>query len=234
MAEGWKALKDALNSGSQILFVTMTPKHLSNPDYRSIINEIESRSIALKEIDERELRQVCDTVQAQGVVALMRQRSYELDRKHLEHASLLVFADRIADPGNLGSIVRTSDWFAADCLILSEGCVELHNEKVVRSTSGSIFHVPIIEHADTPTTLSWLKEVGFKVVVTSADGKISYARAEYGAKNVIVLGSEASGISPSVRAHADVVVKIPLNGKAESLNVGVAFGIVLAHLRNEG
>jgi len=164
----------------------------------------------------------------------MRQRTYELDRKHLENASLLVFADRIADPGNLGSIVRTSDWFGVDCLILSEGCVELHNEKVVRSTSGSIFHVPIIEHADTATTLAWLKELGFKVFVTAAEGKVSYARAEYGTRNVIVLGNEASGISPSVRGQADGTVKIPLNGKAESLNVGVACGIVLAHLRNQG
>lgn len=234
VVEGWKALKDALNAGSQILFVAVTAKHLANPDYRPIIREIESRSIGLKEIDELELRRVSDTVHAQGVVALLRQRTYELDQKHLDNASLLVFADRIADPGNLGSIVRTSDWFAVDCLILSEGCVELHNEKVVRSTSGSIFHVPIIEHAETAATLSRLREHGFKVIVTAAEGKTSYARADYGAKNVIVLGSEASGIDPSVRGQADLTVKIPLVGRAESLNVGVACGIVLSHLRNKG
>ena len=233
IVEGWRPVKDALNAGIQLDTVAVTPKYLENPDYRSLLDEIEKRRITLKELSEIELHQVSDTVHAQGVIAIAHQRKTTLGNVLSTGPSLIVYADRIADPGNLGSIVRTCDWFGVDALLLSEGCVELYNEKVVRSTAGSIFHIPIIEQLESEHVLPQLKETGFSIIATSGDSKINYTGIEYKKMNVLVFGSEANGVRQDLRHLADEVVCIPQTGKAESLNVSVSCGIMLANLRNK-
>jgi TrmH family RNA methyltransferase len=232
IVEGWRPLKDALNSGFRMEYVALTAQLAANPDHQAIIAELGSRKVELKELNEIELRQVSDTVHAQGVIALVEQKQHSLDKILSGKKGLFVYADHISDPGNVGSIVRTCDWFGVDALLLSEGCVELYNEKVVRSTSGSIFHIPVIEHVIASDLLPRLKALGFWVVATAGDSKSGYLDVHYGEKNVIAFGSEASGVSKEVRQLSDEVVKIPQRGRAESLNVGVACGIVLSHISN--
>jgi TrmH family RNA methyltransferase len=232
--EGWKSLRDALNSDFHIEFVAMKHQFAGNPEYGSFVRDIESRRIDLKELSDIELNQVADTVHAQGVVAIIRQKTRILDEVLSNDSRLIVVADRVADPGNLGTMVRTCDWFGVDRLILSTGCVDLYNEKVVRSTSGSIFHLPVFENADAKSVLSQMKERGFRIIATAGDAKTSYVDVKYEEKNVIIFGNEAGGVQSDTRRLADTVVGIPRQGKAESLNVGVACGIVLSHLRNQG
>ena len=232
IVEGWRALKDALNSGFHIDYVAVTGPYVKNPDYQTIIHDIERRKIPLKELTEVELRQVSDTVHSQGVLALVDQKVVSLDHLGRSNSSLVVVADRVADPGNLGSIIRTCDWFGVDALILTEGCVDLYNEKVVRSTAGSIFHLPVIEHAPVDGTVTALKSLGFSIIGSAGEAKSSYSKVEYRSKNAILVGSEASGLSPSLRKQCDEMVRIERRGKAESLNVVVACGIILSHIRN--
>ncbi|HEY6952956.1 MAG TPA: RNA methyltransferase [Bacteroidota bacterium] len=232
VVEGWRALKDALNSDFRISLVAMTHQYATDPDHQSFIGEIDARKIQRKELTEIEIGQVSETVHAQGVVAVVEQNNVSLDGALKRGPSLVVFADHIADPGNLGSIVRTCDWFGADALVLSEGCVDLYNDKVVRSTSGSIFHVPVVESADTGSVLLQFKSRGFRIIATAGEAKKSYVDAQYRDKNVLVLGSEANGVTKEAREIADVLVGIPRYGRAESLNVGVACGIMLSHLKN--
>lgn len=231
--EGWRALKEVLNSSSRVETVAVLPRYLQDPDYESILTKLGERGAAIKEIAETELNQVADTVHAQGVLAVVHQKTTALDISQLKKYSLIVAADAVSDPGNLGSIIRSSDWFDVDMVLLGRGCVELYNEKVVRSTVGSLFHVPIVEGADLTEALATLKKQEFSVVAFSGDGKEPYTSLEGSGRTVCVLGSEAHGVSREVRSIADVVVRIPKYGKAESLNVGVACGIVLAHLRAE-
>lgn len=231
--EGWRALKEALNSSFQIELVAVLPQFLENPDYAKTISEIEERKILVKELTELELKKIADTVHSQGIIALTHQRASSLDHSLLRRSSLIVVVDSISDPGNLGSIIRSADWFGVDAVLLGKGCVELYNEKVVRSTVGSIFHLPIIEGVDLQQALPELKKNDFWVMAASADGKESYILAKAKAKNVLVFGNEAHGVSREIRGMADTVVKIPKFGHAESLNVGVASGILLAHLREK-
>lgn len=234
LIEGWKPLKDALDSDYVIEFVAVTPQQLQNPEHGPFVTSLKSGGLAMKELTEIELRQVSDTVHAQGIVALVRQKTESLDEVLAHDPKLVVLADHIADPGNLGTIVRTCDWFDVGALILSDGCVDLYNEKVIRSTSGSIFHLPITEGADLISVVSHLQSTGFRCFATSGDAEISYREAAYGPKNAIVFGSEAAGVDPGIRALVDSMIGVPREGRAESLNVGVACGIVLAHLRQRG
>jgi RNA methyltransferase, TrmH family len=231
--EGWRALREVLNSASTVETVAVLTRYLQDPDYASILTSLGERGASIKELTELELSQVADTVHAQGVLAIVRQNTTALESVRFGKSAVVVAADAISDPGNLGSMIRTSDWFGVDAVLLGRGCVELYNEKVVRSTVGSLFHVPTIEGVDLSDVLPAMKTQGFSIVALSGDGKQSYESLEHSARTIYVLGSEAHGVSREVRTIADDVVRIPKYGKAESLNVGVACGIVLAHMRAE-
>jgi TrmH family RNA methyltransferase len=231
--EGWRALKEVLSSSSTVETVAVLSRYLQDPDYESILRNLGERGAAIKEVTEVELNQVADTVHAQGVLAVVQQKTCSLESLRFKKSAVVVAADAVSDPGNLGSMIRSSDWFGADAVLLGRGCVELYNEKVVRSTVGSLFHVPIVEGVDLGEAFSALKKQEFSIVAFSGDGKKSYDSLEQSARTVYVLGSEAHGVSREVRAVANVVARIPKYGKAESLNVGVACGIVLAQMRAE-
>ncbi|HCA81381.1 MAG TPA: 23S rRNA (guanosine(2251)-2'-O)-methyltransferase RlmB [Bacteroidetes bacterium] len=229
--EGWRALKEVLNSSTKMEMVAVHPRFLQDPDYSRLLSELESRGIPVKEADELQLQQIAETVHAQGVIAVVQQKHDDLERIPLDRASVIVAVDAVSDPGNLGSIIRSSDWFNVDALLLGRGCVELYNEKLVRSTVGSIFHIAIVEGVELPSVLQHLGSKGFSVAGFSGDGKVDYMERQMSRKAVFVFGSEAHGISREVKASVDQIVRIPRYGKAESLNVGVACGIVLAHER---
>ena len=232
IVEGWRALKEVLSSSSKVEIVGVLSRYLDDPDYRGILSKLEERGAVLRELADTELNALADTVHAQGVIAVVQQNKRSLEADVLRKASLVVVADSVNDPGNLGSIIRSSDWFNVDLLLLGKGCVELYNDKVVRSTVGSIFHLPIVEGVEFPSVLRMLKEHSFSVIALSGDGKHSYDEQKMPGKLAIVLGSEAHGLSSGVRALSDDVIRIPKYGKAESLNVGVACGIMLARVRS--
>lgn len=232
LVEGWRSLKELLNSPFEIDSVFILPAYLEDPDYSKIVQQVGERKIALKEIGEKDLRQIAETVQTQGVLAVVRQRATTLTEGLLNSARLVVALDAVADPGNVGTILRTSDWFGANLVLLGKGSVELYNDKVVRSTVGSLFRVPVVEGVDLATALADMRGRGFRICSLSADGRTDLADVDSAAKNVLVLGNEAQGVSKPVRSVADLLVRIPRAGSAESLNVAVACGIALHHFRS--
>jgi TrmH family RNA methyltransferase len=116
-------------------------------------------------------------------------------------------------------------------ILLSDGCVDVHNEKVLRSTVGSIFHIPVVENVSLPNAFKTLRDNGYKIIALAGDGEQSIFEVKFGEKNVLVLGSEARGINQEVRQSCDSIFKIPKFGKAESLNVSIACGIGCAMMR---
>lgn len=233
LVEGWRSVKDALSSEFIIELVAVLPQYSADSNYHSILKQARDRRVEVREISEVELRQISDTRHSQGVIALIREKRYEMEDILTSDASCVLVADSVSDPGNLGSILRSCDWFGLDGVFLGKGSVELHNEKVVRSTAGSIFHLPVVSDVSLDVIFTALKNVGFFIAATAADGKIPYTDLVVGRKTALVVGSEARGVSDDVRHFADAIVKIPRLGRAESLNVGVACGIVLAHLRKD-
>ena len=230
LVEGWKLLNDALESGFRLEFVAVTNDAAGEPGQRSFLENIRALHIDLKVMTEVELKQMSGTVHAQGVIGLAQQMMHSLEDVLAKAARLIVLADRVSDPGNLGTMIRTCDWFRADAMILSEGCADLYNDKVVRSTAGSVFHVPVVEHANIAETVRKVKSKGFRVFATSGTARKSYQDAEYAEKNLLIFGNEATGSAQEVLRMGDDVIAIPKGGRAESLNVAVACGIVLAHV----
>lgn len=233
LLEGWRPLDEALRSDFVIDYVAVDKTTEGDPAHVKILAASKKKSIRIQEITTREMNQVSSTVHSQGVLAVVHQKESRFSELVSRKATLIVALDGVADPGNLGSIIRSCDWFGVDGILLGKGCVELYNEKVVRSTAGSLFHLPIVEDLDLGNTLRQTATAGYSVVSFSGDGSVSYLAGRLRLPAVLVFGSEPHGISLEVRGLSDSVLKIPRYGLAESLNVGVACGIVLAHLRSQ-
>ena len=231
IVEGWRSVHDALHSSCKIDLALVLQDHGEGNVRAEVLDRLRELRIPVKEITEKELNQISETVHSQGIVAVARKRKFTIDDLRIGTKHLVVVGDGIADPGNLGSIVRCCDWFGVDALLLSEGCVELHNEKVVRSSAGSFFHVQVVENLVFSDVLPQLKKQSFAIIATAGDASIEYTKIDSARKICLVFGNEARGVSDEVRETADLIVKIPKFGKADSLNVGVTCGIILAHLK---
>jgi TrmH family RNA methyltransferase len=232
LVEGWRSVQEALRAGVDLELVALVSPDDSRPLEHEVLGQLRKRKILTKAITETQLASVSNTVHAQGILAVARYRKYKLTDVLAGGPRLLVALDAVADPGNLGTIIRTCSWFGVDAMLLGNGSVELHNEKVVRSTAGSIFHLPIVEEVDLSLLLTDVKAHGYRVVALSGDASQSYLETQYGEKCLLVFGSEAHGLTTRVRLASDAVVKIPRAGRGESLNLGIACGVVLAHLRS--
>ena len=175
-------------------------------------------------IEMHEGKKISATDTFPGILAVVEKRDTSLDTGHT------ICLDRVADPGNLGTIIRTADWFDIHNIILSENSVDPYNPKVVRSTMGSLFRANIIEEDDDLVALlTAMKKEGYRIVALAMNGDdISTLKTE--GPTVFVFGSESHGIRPEILELADVYT-IPKKGSAESLNVAIAAGIVMSGIQ---
>ncbi|MBH5317547.1 RNA methyltransferase [Paenibacillus sp. GSMTC-2017] len=148
--------------------------------------------------------------------------------------SLIIVLDGVRDPGNLGTIIRSADAAGADAVVLGKGCVDLYNPKSVRSTMGSLFHLPIVE-GDLSELLPKAKAHGATLVGTSLQAEHSCYSYNWKRATWLLMGNESEGLSQHVREQLDEAVIIPMAGRAESLNVAMASTILLFEaLRQRG
>jgi TrmH family RNA methyltransferase len=172
-----------------------------------------------------ELNKISDTEHPQGiVVAVHKVSSPESLLFDPTARDLIVVLDGISDPGNLGTIMRSADWFGVRKIVLSESCVEVHNPKVVRASMGSIFRMACFESINIAYFLEKIKLQNYVVCGATTAGTRLEAVPE---KSVLVIGSESHGISEALRGLCDREIKIPKYGHGESLNAAVACSILL-------
>ena len=138
----------------------------------------------------------------------------------------ILLLDGIQDPGNLGTIIRSSLAFNIDTIILTEDSVDLYNPKVIRSTMGAMFRVKVLDNLDLKEELLKLKKAGYKVVITSLDTNEMHYNLNFSDRLVIVIGNEAKGVKKEIQDLADIKVKIPMLGRTESLNASVAASVI--------
>ena len=234
VVEGLRLVRDAAESSFDIPEAFSTAAFEASPAGGDLMGLLRARGASCQQVTHRELSQFADTVNAQGVLAVVRKRDEsagELIRR-IAPPALVVALDGIADPGNLGSIVRTCDWFGAGGILPGRTSVDLYNPKVVRSTMGGIFHVPVVTGLDLPECVVQAKEQGYAVYVTDPSADLFDGDVHFSERSLVVFGNEARGVSGDLSRLADERVAIRRYGVGESLNVGVACGILLsAHRR---
>jgi len=178
------------------------------------------------EVTEQILKKLTDTETPQGIVAIVSYATKNLDDIIFRSTPMLVIADGVQEPGNLGTIIRTSDAAGADAVVILKGTCDAFSQKTIRSTAGSLFNVPII-HSETAKLLSWLKTNKIQLAATALDSEKSVFDADLTFPTAFVFGNEAHGISNQMRKNSDLILKIPIHGKAESLNVSAAAAVCL-------
>lgn len=199
---------------------------------RELIALAHAHHVPIKFLPRAALDREAGTLHHQGVVARLAQKSYADAEDLLETISgverpLVLLLDGIADPRNLGAILRTAECAGVDGVFIPERRAAGLNETVAKASAGAVEHLPIVRVTNLSRLIEQLKERNVWVVGTSSDAVTHYADWDWARPSAIVLGGEGTGLHRLVREHCDALVKIPLHGKIESLNVSVAAGIIL-------
>ncbi len=228
LIEGVRLCEEAVSSApdnvEQLIFAR---DMLDNQRLAELKSLAESKNLTVQLTDRRALKGMCETETPQGVLGVAR--IPDRDRQAaLSSGRTLVLLDRIRDPGNLGLILRTAEAAGAGGVFLLKGSVELYNPKVVRSTMGSIFRLPVFLDERPPKLISELKSVSVPIVATSIDAP-SFDEIDLPTPRAFLLGNEAFGVDPALLESADHAVSIPMAGPVNSLNVAIAAAVLLYH-----
>lgn len=231
IVEGFKIIEEAINENVKLNYIIFSEEVLNTNQYNNIIgqiNNITDSKITVVEVSKEIFEELSDTETPQGVLGILGFENNIYDNlKTNDDKSTYIFLDGIQDPGNLGTIIRSADAFNIDGIILGEGCVDPYNLKVVRSTMGSIFRTPIYPCNEEMCNLEMLKENGFNLVALDLKGTDLKNEPLDSNKNIFIIGNESNGVSEELLLSANKRIKIPMPGKAESLNAGVAASIIM-------
>lgn len=180
--------------------------------------------VRISPITDRAADGLSETVTPQGIVAVCSVVDRPLETV-LPGARLVVVLVDVAEPGNAGTVIRVADAAGADAVILAGDTVDPHNGKSVRAAAGSTFHVPIARTRDVPAALAALKTAGLRTLAAHGYAETSLETLTFDAPTAWIFGNEAHGLPVAVLATVDTAVKIPLYGKAESLNLATAAAV---------
>ena len=221
LVEGFRFVEEALKSTFQVPYIFLSEEALER--WQSFqLNEMLQSASKLYIVKEAILKLLSSTETPQGVIAVVNQNNMHLAVKE----GFYVLVDKLQDPGNMGTIIRSAHAAGAAGVITTKGTVDIYNEKTLRSTMGSIFNIPIIEDKDLSIIAS-LKNSGFKLIVSSLEDSKNFYEVDLTDNVIIAVGNEGSGISEEIYKLGDMKVKIPMPGNAESLNAGAAASIMM-------
>lgn len=223
LVEGVRALGDAVQAGAAISYVAHCAD-LGGERARELAERLRA-SHRVMEVSEQVFRSLSQVQAPEGLAAAVAIQSLTLDDLPAE-ADLLLAAVELRDPGNMGTLVRLADAVGADGFIAAGSCVDLYEPKVVRATAGSVFHLPLVQDVTADELLAWAAGRGITTVATMLGGGQPWASVSYPERVMLLLGGEAHGLDQALAARADLRAVIPMPGRAESLNVAVAAGVV--------
>ena len=175
-------------------------------------------------------KKISDTVTPQGIVAVVKQKSYSIDyiiEKRNKEKSCIVVLDRLQDPGNMGTLFRTAEGAGVDGIFMSTNCVDIYNPKTIRSTMGSVYRVPFVIAPDLQDVFAWFKKQGIRSYAAHLKGKGWYDEQSYVGGTAFFIGNEGNGLTDATAGQADCLIRIPMKGQLESLNAGVAAAILM-------
>tara|TARA_Y100000817_G_scaffold209165_1_gene164096 strand:- start:186 stop:950 length:765 start_codon:yes stop_codon:yes gene_type:complete len=227
LIEGSRLIDESMRAGANIELICYTKQFVSNSNHKKLLRFIDNKNILIEEISDVDMKALSDSMHNQGILGLADMPIAD-DTSQLICANQLIL-DSISDPGNLGNIMRTTDWFGIKSLYFSSDCIDPYNAKVIRSAMGAHFYLDIF-HIDIIAHIKHLKENDFTIIAADLDGESVYNWAPP-EKWAIILGNEAHGISDKIRKLVDCTITIPKQGSIESLNVSMATGIVLSHIK---
>lgn len=225
VAEGLQCAREALVSTSGPKIETL---YVTNNGHSKVEELADLSAFNIVTVSDEVMKEMSETITPQGILAVCTIPQANLSAVALNGSRRFIYLSEVQDPGNAGTILRSADAFAMDAVITSPGSVDMYSPKVVRSTAGSLWHIPVYESIALTEVLA----MGVKAFSLGADGSKNLNQFEMSGDTLAVFGNEARGLSTGQNVESIDVVSIPMPGNAESLNLSAAASIVMYHLSN--
>ena len=226
--EGANLCEAALASDAELEILLISDDVRDKPSNAKLKDLALAKIVPFEIVPDEVIESLSDAVTPQGIVAVAKMKMPLVeDLWSLLPAEILVL-DQIRDPGNLGTILRTAEWFGIQAVVLSKNCVDLFNSKVLRSSAGSYFQLnTIINDVDLMGFISLLSQYKYKIIAADPSASISYTEIAYERPFALIIGSERNGVDKRIHSLPTTEICVPRQGKADSLNAAVTAGILL-------
>jgi len=224
LVEGARGLGAAVDAGARLDTVLVTAG--ARVRHQALVEAAAAGGARVLEVTEPVMSALAGTLSPQGLVAVARSVTRPLAELPAE-PELVCVLDQVRDPGNAGTVLRAADAAGADALVTTAGSVRMEHPKVARAAAGSLFHLPVVDGRPWPEIAAALRERGLVVLGADARAPVGVDQAPLESPCALVLGNEAHGLGPDVRAGCDLLVSLPIRGRAESLNLAAAAAVLL-------
>lgn len=211
-----------------VLLIAMTSEFSETYRGQAIISKAREKRIQVVLMAPSLFEEIAITETPQGIIAAVRQPQEErLENLRLPTKAIVVVLEGLQDPNNVGAVVRVADAVGASAVLYTKGTSDPYAPKAVRASAGGLLHIPVLPVNSVNEAVSWLRAREFQVIGTVPKGGENIFKVNFGDRIAVLLGNEARGLSEEAKGSVDLLVTIPIVGKGESLNVGVAAGVVL-------
>ncbi len=225
LVEGHEELALALESGARPQAVFVCPE-LMAPAARGLLEQLQGAGVEVVEATRPVFEKMAYREGPDGWLAVLPSLGRALDALRLSPRPLLLVAEAVEKPGNLGAMLRSADAAGVDGVIVCDPATDISNPNVVRSSKGTLFSVPVAEAASAET-LAWLRGHGVQVVAATPQAPVLYTEADLRGPVAVAVGTEKEGLTAAWLAAADMAVRIPMRGRVNSLNVATAAALLL-------
>jgi TrmH family RNA methyltransferase len=226
LVEGYREILRATESGWIFDEVYFCPELYLDTDADQLVSTIQQSGVSTFQCTEAVFRKMSYRDTPDGLMALSPQVGKKLSELELPENPLLLIAEDLEKPGNLGTILRTADATGVDAIIVCDPKTDINNPNVIRASIGTLFFLPVAE-ASSEETFQWLKQKGIQAVAADPSAQQEYTEVDMSLGTAIVVGAEDVGLTPLWKEGADQKVSIPMLGKNDSLNVSTAAAILL-------
>lgn len=231
LVEGVRLLEEALAASYLPLTVFYCPSEI-DPRGEQLVDGFRRVRIETKTISSRECRLLTSTVSSPGIVALFSIKEFNLSQQLQKKPRRILVCDKVGDPGNLGTLIRSAAAFRFDLVITTSGSAEVTNPKVVRASMGGFFRIPIVANTPETETVSLLKQSKYSLYQADIRGDAIGAAMPVVDRIALIIGSETAGSGRVLGEQADYRIKIPISDQVESLNAAVAGSILMFRFGN--
>lgn len=224
--EGKRLIEAALAGGADFKQVFLTPAFFKSAENKDLVADLENQAEIIY-IKKSLLKDTASTVNPQGILAVVKEKVFRGDDFYSGTDKILLL-DRIQDPGNMGTIIRTAAAAGFDGIIALKGSVDIYNQKVIRATMGGIFSIPIRQKVSREKFMQEISDqaANYELVAADIEADEYHFEHKYKDKLILMIGNEANGLNKKLLKKADAEVKIPLAGEVESLNAAVAASVI--------
>jgi TrmH family RNA methyltransferase len=228
--EGLRGVRDAVEAGWHPAFYIASDRFFSQQRSGDLVEVMEKQAVAGYQVPDSLMRKLSNTETPQGLLAVFSTPLHDLSELLQKPAGFWLVLDRIQDPGNLGTLIRSAEGAGVTGVLLTHGTTDPYSPKALRAATGAALHLPVIELSEAASDCRVLKEAGMSLMGAALEEGISYHQAVYRLPLALIIGNEANGIAEAILERTDQRVTIPMKGRLQSLNAAIAGSILLFHI----